>query len=199
MTAITHLVIGMAAAMTVLVPGTTATVIPVIAGSALGSLICDLDCRAEPAVMDAFFGRLIAAGIIGLTVFMDLVLGSRIWASLLNPGRQGQIIGILLFLLVCVFVRYSPHRGFSHSLLALALEAAVLRLVMKEAVPAFSIAYVSHLLLDILNKRPVRILFPLKKGFRLGWFYVNRRADKTLLFLGAVWLTAISVYCAGAW
>ena len=118
-------------------------------------------------------------------------------ADILKTGAND--VYAVLFLLVCVFVRYSPHRGFSHSLLALALEAAVLRLVMKEAVPAFSIAYVSHLLLDILNKRPVRILFPLKKGFRLGWFYVNRRADKTLLFLGAVWLTAISVYCAGAW
>ena len=187
----THIVVGMAAALTVLAPTDLKAALPVIAGSALGSLICDLDCRSQPSMKDAFTGRLIVAGIILFTVVLDYYLGTGIWMYLLNKNRERQIVGMLVFLILCTFVRNSGHRGFSHSLLALLLESTVLMLVMREVVPAFTVAFLSHIFLDLLNKRPIQLFFPWRKGFCFHLFYVDRIADKIILGIGSIWLAVI--------
>ena len=186
----THIVVGMAAALTVLAPPDLKTALPVIAGSAVGSLICDLDCRSQLSVKDAFTGRLIVGGIILLTIILDYFWGTGIWMYLLNKNKERQIVGILLFLILCTFVRNSGHRGFSHSLLALLLEASVLMLVVREVVPAFAVAFLSHIILDLLNKRPIQVFFPWRKGFCSRLFYTDRTADKIILGIGSAWLVA---------
>lgn len=189
-----HIVIGIASAMTLLAPCGMKEALPVIAGGAIGSLICDPDCKSEPSMKDALYGRVLVIGIIVFTVLIDIYCKTEIWNTLLNSNRNAQIIGILLFLLVCVFVRYSAHRGFSHSFLALILEAAALQLVMKDLVPAFVIAFISHLGLDVLDKKPVQLLFPLRMGFCLRLFYADRIADKVVFGIGCLWLAVIMKY-----
>ena len=53
----------------------------------------------------------------------------------------------------------------------------------------------SHLLLDLTNKKPLQLLWPLKKGFCLKWFLSNRLANRVFLFLGlAADVLALSWY-----
>ena len=93
-------------------------------------------------------------------------------------------------IMVCTFASISSHRGFSHSLLALGLEAASLWLILPSAVLPFVIAFLSHILLDLTNKKPLRLMYPMKNGFCLKWFYADRLANKVCEFAGAVWLAA---------
>lgn len=82
----------------------------------------------------------------------------------------------------------SSHRGFSHSLLALDLFAGSLWLIFPAMTVPFVITFVSHLILDILNKKSVRLLYPVEKGICLGWFYADRWANKLFATVGSVWL-----------
>lgn len=61
MMAKTHIVIGIAASLTLLNPTNIEMALPVVAGGAIGSLICDVDCKSTPVMKDALYGRVIVA------------------------------------------------------------------------------------------------------------------------------------------
>ena len=106
------------------------------------------------------------------------------------PEALPVITGASLGCLICDIEIISSHRGFSHSLMALALETLCVWLVFPAAAMPFAIAFASHLLLDLMNKRPLRLLYPAKKGFCLGWFYADRLANKLCASAGCIWLAA---------
>ena len=43
-----------------------------------------------------------------------------------------------------------------------------------------------HLVLDIVNKKPILLLYPVSKGVCLKWFTADGVADKVFLALGIV-------------
>ena len=53
------------------------------------------------------------------------------------------------------------------------------------AIP-YAIGYLSHLILDILNKRPVPVLYPIGKGFCLNLCYTGKTANTFFMFVGLV-------------
>ena len=57
----------------------------------------------------------------------------------------------------------------------------------------FLIGYISHILLYIMNKKPVMVLFPSEKGICLNWFYAGKIANKVFLVLGCVGLVGAIV------
>ena len=122
-----------------------------------------------------------------------LTVGLAAAFTIVRPETAAEALpvfagGVLGSLICDIEVRGSGHRGFSHSLLALALETACLQLVFPVAALPFAAAFGSHLMLDITNKKSVRIFYPVKKGVCLGWFYADRLANKVVAALGALWL-----------
>ena len=190
----------MAAAFSIVRPGTVAEALPVIAGGALGCLICDLDCENRSEKSESSHWRIVMCLVAAAALIEDYLLDAGMWRTLgytgdslwSPPGQVGQYLwfaGLAGFVITCVFASGSGHRGFSHSLLALALETACLWLVFPAAALPFAIAFSSHVLLDMMNKRSVRLFYPAKKGICLGWFYADRLANKVVAACGAVWLT----------
>ena len=59
----------------------------------------------------------------------------------------------------------------------------------------FAIAFASHVLLDMMNKKSVRLFYPAKKGFCLKWFYADRLANKFFEIGGTVWFAAAVILC----
>ena len=123
----------------------------------------------------------------------DHLLDAGMWRSLADRGSYLWFAGLVGFVLTCTFAGISSHRGFSHSLLALALETISVWLVFPTAAMPFAIAFMSHLVLDLMNKRPVRLLYPAKKGVSLKWFYADRLANKFFAFAGGLWLIAVII------
>ena len=78
----------------------------------------------------------------------------------------------------------SEHRTFTHSFLALVLYTFTTWLIYKPIALAVSVAYLSHILLDILNKRKVLILYPSKFGVCLKMCYANKTANKVFMYVG---------------
>ena len=222
-----HIAVGMAAAFSIVRPRTVAEALPVIAGGALGCLICDLDCENKSEKNDSSHWRVVMALVAAAALIEDHLLDAGMWRSighscdsllrlfgqsgsyslrlfgqdgiyLSNSGVAGQYLwfaGLAGFVITCVFASGSGHRGFSHSLLAMALETVFLWLVFPTAAVPFAIAFASHVLLDMMNKRSVRLFYPAKKGMCLGWFYADRLANKVFTACGTIWLIVAIIIC----
>ena len=190
-----HIAVGMAAAFSIVRPGTVAEALPVIAGGALGCLICDLDCENKSEKSDSSRWRVVMALAAAAALIEDHLLDAGMWRSLGHCGKYLCFAGIAGFVIICIFAGGSGHRGFSHSLLAMALETACLWLIFPAAALPFAAAFMSHVLLDMMNKRSVRLFYPAKKGLCLGWFYADRLANKVITACGTVWLIVAIIIC----
>ena len=187
MTGKAHFAVGIAAATTIIRPETLPEALPVIAGASLGSLICDIDCRCPSGKSEKSQWHSISLIVSGTALLADHFLGQTIWCSLDERAPVVWAIGITAFVLSCTFASISRHRAFSHSLLALALETASLWLIFPTMAMPFAIAFFTHLLLDLTNKKSVRLLYPFGSGICLGWCYADRLADKLLALGGSIW------------
>ena len=185
-----HVTIGMAAAFTAVQPQAIPEALPVIVGASLGCLICDIDCDIAAEKTDSSHWRMVMAAVAVAALIEDHLLNAGMWRSLGDRGSYLWFAGLVGFVLTCTFAGISSHRGFSHSLLALALETVCVWLVFPTAALSFAIAFASHLVLDLMNKRPVRLFYPAKKGVSLKWFYADRLANKVFAFAGCIWLIA---------
>lgn len=107
-------------------------------------------------------------------------------------------ISLIVFLVVLILAINSEHRGFSHSLLAMSIEGISLGIILPTIIPSFIIAYISHLLLDVLNKKPIKILFPSEREFCLNWFYASKTANNVFMVIGFIWLILAIVLCMSA-
>ena len=183
-----HLTIGMAAAWTLAMPETMPAALPVIAGAAAGSLICDIDCDSPAERRDASKQRILAALITAAALTADKLSGAGMWKSLAESGSYLWCAGVAGLVLTLAFANVSAHRGFSHSLTALALETLCVYLIFPQCALPFAAAFISHILLDMTNKKRVRLFYPAKKGVSLGIFYADRLANRVCEMAGAAWL-----------
>ena len=182
-----HLTIGMAAAWTLAMPETVPAALPVIAGAAAGSLICDIDCDSPAERRDASKQRVLAAVITAAALITDKLTDAGMWrhiADLWCAGVAGLVITV-------AFANVAAHRGFSHSLIALLLETGFLYLIFPQCAKPFAIAFITHILLDMTNKKRVRLFYPAKKGVSLGLFYADRMANRVCEIAGAAWLILV--------
>ena len=85
-----------------------------------------------------------------------------------GAGLEVVVAGVIALLALCCAARLSTHRGFSHSLLALAGFAAATWLVCPPLAPCVAAGMASHLALDALGRRPVRLAWPVRRGVCLG-------------------------------
>ena len=58
---------------------------------------------------------------------------------------------------------------------------------------AFAIGYASHLIIDLFNKSPIRILYPLKKGICFKLCYADSLGNE-LLLVGGVFIMVAYVF-----
>ena len=167
MTGKTHIAIGVASALAVAplagAPlGVPTDVVPqaiaLVLGGMVGGMLPDTD---TPSSMGARGTR-------------------RVWAALAVMAAA---------LLVVDHVRGSDlalslASGFSHSLVALVLVGYGTWMLCRPVAVAVVVGYASHLVLDLTNKRGVRLLWPWGRPLCLGLFESGRLADWTLVVLG---------------
>ena len=188
-----HITVGMAAAFTAVMPDSIPAALPVITGASLGCLICDIDCETRAERSDSSRWRIMMALVAAAALIEDHLLDAGMWRSVTQNGPYMCFVGLAGFMIIGTFAGVSRHRGFSHSLLALALETLCMWLMIPAAAMPFAIAFTSHLVLDLMNKRPVRLFYPAKKRFCLGWFYSDRLANRLCASAGCIWLAASAI------
>ena len=182
----THVACGVAAALLALRPDTPAGCLRAVLAGAVGGVVCDLDASTPRTRRDARSARLIAAALTVTVLACDRVISAGLWDSLLEHAGLPAAFGAAGFLAVCLLGIFSGHRSFMHSLAACALLSGALWLAWPAAAPMFAAGFLSHLALDLTNHRPIRLLYPLKKGACLGWFRADGLADRLFLLAGTI-------------
>lgn len=167
----THFVVGVATVMTVTQPERVSELILAVGIGGLGALISDIDAGTSESHHEAdkitMLSVIVVLGILALDYFFHAGIMERIVE---NSGYMSVTMGILLFVGICAFGKEQPHRSFMHSFLALMLFSLAISLIWKKAVCYFVVGFLSHLVIDIFNKKKVRLLYPLKGGISLGLF-----------------------------
>ncbi|MCI8491174.1 MAG: metal-dependent hydrolase [Lachnospiraceae bacterium] len=195
----THMVIGTAAALAITRPKTVGSLVICLGASALGALISDIDVGTSESHKDADIVVTLAAGIAMLTAAAEYLFHLDLYRRIFqNTSKLPMIAGILLFLVICAFGKEQPHRSFMHSFLALILLAACIYLVIPQAVPYFAIGFLSHIAIDLFNRRKVRLLYPFSGGFSLGLFPAHGTANHIFFLLGSVLTAAEILLCVPA-
>lgn len=182
----THISVGIAAALFVSQPASSAVCLATVLAGALGSITPDIDVHSNSHNRDALIARFIVVGLAIVSFGIDRALGAQFWAYISQIQLSQQAIGLLGFFGLCAIGRFTPHRSFTHSVLALVLFSLALGLVLPMAIPAFAAGYASHLLLDLLNKMPMNLLFPLESGWCLRLCHADGLTNKVLMVAGLV-------------
>ncbi len=184
----THLAVGIAASLAA-APPTKEGLCYALMGGAIGSLICDIDRSSERPSRDVKQGWAIA-----FTIFFAGFMHESYtyWQTfkaehLLSDPLKVGCLGLLLVLFL--FSIHGAHRGFSHSLLMCLGSSVLIFFLSKQTCMFYIVGFLTHLLLDVLNKKPVRVFYP-ARGVCLGWFYADGLANRVLLLLGTAGIAA---------
>ena len=196
MTGRTHLVIGAAAAIAVVQPQSPAAFGLCAAAGAVGGVLPDIDVNTSESHRQLV--KLLAVLFLSAAA---LAIAEQVWQIGIAErlARQTSLMraipGCLAFLAVCWFGMHQPHRSFMHSLLALIILTALAWGIAPGFALPFAAAMLSHIALDLLNRRRVRILYPLKRGFRLNLCDADGWANQWLFLAGcAILLLEIAVF-----
>lgn len=187
----THIAVSVAATFMVFQPKTEAAVIAAVAGAATGGIISDIDIPAPKTRGDILRGRYVAFAIATVALFIDWLTDAGLVNIILQPERRRHVvIGAALFAGFIIFGSFQPHRAFTHSILAMTLSSAAVYLLCPPIAYSFMLGFASHLMLDVLNKKPLKLLYPVEKGFCLRLCYADKFANKLLLALGSLYIAA---------
>ena len=182
----THVAMGIATSMIVLHPTDAIGCIIAVSGGVLGGAVADVDIVKDDYKHDALIGQMLAIGIAAASLFIDYILKLGICNSVISRNLIITIVGVVAYLILYVIGFMSDHRTFTHSLLALALFSISMCMMCPRLTPAYIVGYLSHLILDILNKKKVPIFYPKGKGVCLGWCYANKMANTFFMWTGFV-------------
>lgn len=164
----THIAVGIASALAIAQTGSPASCLAAVVGGSLGGIVADCDIAPSRAHRDALVGRLLAGAIAAIGLAVDARAGLGLGAYLVEHLGAGMIVGIVLFASLTFAGARTAHRTFAHSLLAMAGFCAAVRLACAPICPYFAIGYASHLVLDVTNRQPVELFFPMRAGVCLG-------------------------------
>lgn len=193
----THLVIGVALSLAVMRPATMPALVSGAGAAALGSVISDIDAGQSGAGHDAtkVVASIVIAGV--LVLLADLYFHLGLYARFLRRGREtGFMLPLLLFILFAAVGMLTRHRSFMHSLPAMILFTACIWFMQRAMAPYFAIAYASHLLLDLTNRRGMRLFFPSRKLVSMKLFASNGWMDRILLTAGVIALVLVVAHSA---
>ena len=180
----THLAVGVGTALALTQPQTAKGCCLAIIGGILGGMMPDIDILDNEHMMDAIHGQIIVAGMTAAVLVMDHFARWGVCKELFSRDPMLLIWGIIAWIVLYGIGIPQPHRGFTHSLLGLIAYTIPVALILPSAVPCYVIGFASHLVMDLLNKRNIRLLFPLNWGFCFGVCYDNKAANQILLYAG---------------
>lgn len=164
----THFFIGISTALAVLQPQSVPVLVTGISAAAVGSVISDIDSGTSQAHQEADKVMAVTVSVIGLMLFLEYKFHLGIYERLMkNSSIMRVLTGGILFLIICTYGKDQPHRSFMHSLVAGFMLTCCVNIVYPDAGSYFAVAFLSHLALDLLNYKRVKIFWPLKKGYSL--------------------------------
>lgn len=178
----THFAIGLATSLAVMQPKSIGECMTAIFAGALGGVTADNDTLNQSNSLSAQLLALkTALGILLIDYFFKLGICESIMAN-----QTTALIGLIAFLVLWFIGFFSDHRTFTHSFLAMILYSLAIGLIYEPFTLGFMVAYLSHLALDILNRKKMPLLYPLDFGVCLKLCYADSKFDNFLMYVGYI-------------
>jgi len=164
----THFSVGMAAGIAICRPQTMPMLIAGAGLAAFGGTICDIDVETSDAHEQVDRMLVVAVIMVAAVVVMDFIFRVGIYRRLMaNSNIARVIIGSLAFLMICAFGKEQSHRSFMHSFLALAMLSICVYIIFPDMTPYFMVGFMSHMFIDVFNRKREKFFWPVGKGFCL--------------------------------
>lgn len=181
MTSKTHIAAGIAITTALIQPNSIKALAICITTATIGSIISDIDVTTSESHKDLIKILTISIIMIILCSIADGAFHIGIIAFILKQTNLCRIlIGILAFLLVCSFGMHKPHRTFMHSIPCVLTLSAIVFLILPSATFSFGISMLSHIILDLFNKKKVQIFYPWDFKFALKFCTANGTASNLI-------------------
>lgn len=185
----THFAIGLATSLAVMQPKSVGECMAAVFAGALGGVTADNDTLNQS---NSLKGQLLALKTALGALLIDYFFKLGICESIMENPKKA-LVGLIAFLVLWFIGFFSDHRTFTHSFLAMILYSLAIGLIYEPFTLGFMVAYLSHLLLDVLNRKKMPLLYPLDLGICLKLCYSNGKMDTFLMYVGyittAVFLT----------
>lgn len=195
MTGKTHLLCGEVLTLWLLQPDSPRALVLSLGVAAVGSVVPDVDVTSSASHRELVRIVSTAAAALAAGWALNAALSLRIERFLLRYASAGQMaVWGLLFLGLCVFGATQPHRSFMHSLAGLTLLTFCVWRGAEPLAAAFCTAMASHILLDLLNRKGVRLLYPARWSWALGLCAADGAADRALCAVGGLMLALGVLY-----
>ncbi len=179
----THLAMGIAASLLVTQPQTAGECILSVIGGSIGGVLADIDILDTDS-HDSLNVQLFSMGITFILLILDKFFHLGICDGIFQNGILLPIVGFASFAILWVLGVFSAHRAFTHSFTAVILYSAAVFLIYPALAIPFAVGYLSHLALDVLNKKKLPLLYPLKFGICLKLCYANKAANEIFFHIG---------------
>lgn len=163
----THIAAGVSAALLFARPQGVLPAAGVVLAAVCGSVISDIDADRSWARKQADVLICAAAAGSEAVVLAAAVSGQigSVMDAIGAAGCIGKLAAWALAVILCLFGMRQEHRWFMHSLTAgAALTACVYAALSMQQACAFLAAFLSHLILDLMNHKELRLFWPSKKG-----------------------------------
>ena len=164
----THIVCSNALALLFIRPDNTTSLLLTLGAATIGGTISDIDVSDKDHKGYIVSYSIIIAISIFLLVLSELIfhIGINDWI-IENSSYTKIIICFILSLLLCYFGYLNPHRSFLHSFLGIGLLILLCYISLGSVVIPFTIGIISHIILDLFNKKGLWLFYPLKKKYSL--------------------------------
>lgn len=169
MTGKTHTAVGVAASMLVTQPSTLKELLLCLGVSVIGSVISDIDVTTSEShqTLNKILGVILLVSI--LLAFAEYQWSVGILSAMLSNSTYARLfLGAVIFFGICIFGKEQPHRSFLHSIMGLALLSMAVYILSPALVPYFAVAMTSHIMIDTLNNKKVKLFYPLPGGIRFS-------------------------------
>lgn len=182
----THAAVGVACAIFLTQPPDLKSLLLCSTAAYTGAIISDIDVTTSKSRKG--LGKITAA--VAAALILTFIAEKIFNIGISSYFRQSDslfhaAVGAAMLLTVCFFGEKQPHRTFMHSFLAGMLLTLSVSAIIPEAGKYFAAAFLSHIVLDLLNEKNVQLLYPSKKlCFCFSLCKAGKLFDKILFFAG---------------
>lgn len=184
----THIAGAVALTTLITQPKTIGEFLLCVGISAVGGAICDID--VDGSIGSKQLKKVSGFGIVVLLLLIVALLTGRAEFSSIMTKENSiarTCFGVVAMFILCWFGRKQPHRTFMHSILGVALITLASYLIFTEIWIYMLLGMLSHIVLDLLNKKKIPLLYPLKKPkFALGLCHADSVVNTALFYIFSV-------------
>lgn len=177
----THIAVATATNLAIYRPDNIRSFALLVAASTIGGIISDIDVTTSESHKDLEKIIIISFISIVLCSISEVYYNIGIFDWLKNNLSIARNLGLILaFFCICFWGMHQPHRTFMHSITSTIILSGILFFIHQPFAIFFGIAMLSHILIDLLNKKRVQIFYPFKFKYCLKLCDSNGKIDKII-------------------